>query len=1059
MPRMFTIQNQSGTKSVNLVPATLKGIHGQRDGLGPTRVPQGVLEGGKLAESYQLVVIEDDHDDLAATIQDLYDLLMDATLFGEDAWQNDPVYITQQGDSETNPRQATVLKWLDYEYPNLFGNPFSQSNIMDPLVVTILRTHPWRSSAIGSGGSQIAFEAFFQQAFKDDISVFDAVTPAWDGVVDFEEGDLSDFDNVQDADGDLNASQVQVHDGEWAARISFDDGNVARGDLNLDAVDQTSIVAGGWYRFGDTCRASFGSGEYIQTMESKGQGVQQVRLRILESSGSLVCLLGSREDDNVFATDLGSTPITAGWFHYFIMSKISTGANDGWTRLWLNFNLECELTGLDNDEKDYDDGRFGMIVTSVTSPAGEIDMDTLRVDSIGAPFVDKLAAVEGDYGIAIPIMDITARYVQFSGPTSEKVAIGEFVFNADYLEMSTGDSFAVLLFAGEASVSLRDAAGVRSIVSYTTTDTGTDVSNAINVSGETVIRLEVEISTGAGLDNGETRIYVNDVLLDTVANVDNDTKVMDELRFGATAGLDAGTYGFLLMDSCKLSYGRNPEPTKTHLVNFRDDVDVTHVKEKDAAAYAAIGLGGRLFPAVVAQNDAVIIGSTDQPLKSIVIPKLSDAGVFTTSTLILRYSTGAAAWTTLTLGTDYTCYPGPTLEDCLSQTDEDIVININMPDDAVKFNDGAAVAHYIAIWENNAAPVYASNPYLNLREQIYAQRSNHIEIPTSFLKGDSPPLANIRLWTPAGGDDDTSFANLSRILVGIKSEHGNVNLDEFEPFLNAGNVDNPAACTLTYGDDTASVADTEAPGGYHGYCDFAGTETIAKRVTFEMDDLLPSYDGEYRLLVGVQQIGGDPGDIVTKGRTFIGGTGDSDPHTDTRKKKTRGESNGMEVLDLGFVRFPLSRAYYADSLAATNIAVEILMERLTGTSVIRIYFAYLFPVSEGSVGVDDPVTDIATGSSALRGANVLDIDAGLIADRNQKYMVVGDELVPAQEWGRFNRPIEFKNRDVRTRLYFLMLHFAEGNDWNTEPLIATPGCHMLCEIFMSYGFATLRGAV
>ena len=119
MARTFTIRNQSNTKSVNLVPAALTGVMGQRGGFGPTRVPQEVLRGGKLAESYRLVVVGTSHDTVAASIQDLYDLLLQAALFDEDSWQNDPVYIVQQGDSETNVRYARVVTWLDYEYPNL----------------------------------------------------------------------------------------------------------------------------------------------------------------------------------------------------------------------------------------------------------------------------------------------------------------------------------------------------------------------------------------------------------------------------------------------------------------------------------------------------------------------------------------------------------------------------------------------------------------------------------------------------------------------------------------------------------------------------------------------------------------------------------------------------------------------------------------------------------------------------------------------------------------------------------------------------------------------------
>ena len=663
MARTFTIRNQSGTKSVDLVAATTVGIHGQRGGLGPTKVPQEVMLGGKIAESYQLIVAGTSHDNLATIVQELYDLLMQATLFSEDDWQNDPVYITQGGNTETNLRYSRVTKWLNYEYPNLFGNPFSQSNIMEPLTVTVVRTHPWDSQPVGTLGTAITL-------------------------------------------------------------------------------------------------------------------------------------------------------------------------------------------------------------------------------------------VESD------------------GPAA---------------------------------------------------------------------------------------------------------------------------------------------PTKVHIANFRDNVLITHFKESDGGAFTDLGATDTLFPvgAALTTGDYLIWGSTDQPLKHIVIPKLGTAAVFTANTFVLNYF--VAAWTALVLGTDYTCYPGPTLADCFAQIAEDIVISIKMPDDAALKVEDAANCYWIQLEETHANPVYAQNPIMHATETVYAQKNNYVEIPATSLVGDSFPLSNIRLWSPAGGDENTTFANLSRVLVSIKSEHGNVDLDNFEPFLNAGDVDNPGACALTYGADTASVADTTAPGGFHGLCDFATTETMAKRVTFVVDDLLPSYDGEYRLLVGVQQVTGDPGDIQVKGRIFVGGSADTDPHADTRVRKTRGADNGCEVLDLGFVRFPLSRAYYADVLTATDIAIEIHAERTTGASTLPIYFAYLFPVSEGSVGADDPVTDTTTGSSALRGLCVLDIDSGMIADRNQKYVIVGGELVPAKEWRRFNRPIEFKNRDTRTRLYFLMLHFATGNDWNTEPLIATFGCHLACEIFMSPRFATLRG--
>lgn len=669
MAQIFTIRNQSNTKSVDLMSATLTGIHGLRGGLGPTRIPQEVLVGGKLAESYQLVVFENDHDGTAALVQNLYDLLMQATQFGDEGWQGDAVYIVQKGRSETNERYSRVVTWLDYEYPNLFGNPFSQSSVLDPLVISIVRTHPWTSQPVGT------------------------------------------------------------------------------------------------------------LGDAIQLVESDG-------------------------------------------------------------------------------------------------PAA---------------------------------------------------------------------------------------------------------------------------------------------------------------------------------------------PDMVHVANFRDDGNLTFVKVDNGGAFTDIidaGTGTDLFPAAPVLDDALYLGANDDtPAKHYCIG-VSKAMVGFNGAFSLEYWDGADWLTATTLGVDYTIFSDTLgeiteLDDLFTATGLWSINVLPFSDWANTTIDGEDIR-----WLRIRISTFVAMATVPEKDgsDIYAQRSHFVEIPAASIVGDSHPIANIRLWTPSGGDENTTFANLSRALIGVKSEHGNVDLDDFEPFLNAGDVDNPGACSVAYGDDTSSVADNEAPGGFHAYCDF-GNANMVKRVTFTLDDLLPSYDGEYRLLIGVQQIGGDAGDINTKGRLFVGGATDTDPHADTRERVTRGESNGCEALDLGLVGFPLSRAYYSDVLTATDVVVEIHAERLTGAAVLRIYFSYLFPIGEGSIGIDDPVTDTTKGSSALRGGNVMDIDAGMIADRNQKYIIESGELIPAQEWRRFNRPIEFKNLATKTRLYFLMLHFAEGNDWNTEPMIATFGCHLACEIFMSYQFATLRGAI
>ena len=508
------------------------------------------------------------------------------------------------------------------------------------------------------------------------------------------------------------------------------------------------------------------------------------------------------------------------------------------------------------------------------------------------------------------------------------------------------------------------------------------------------------------------------------------------------------------------------DPDLVHVANFRDDGNLTFVKVDNGGVFTDIidaGTGTDLWPAAPALDDALYFGgSADTPPKHACV-NVSKAMAAFVGTFVLEYWDGADWLTGTVLGTDYTIFAEnggeiTSLNDLFTQTGLWSINVFPFSDWANTTIDGEDIRWFrIRI---SAFTSMGTIPEKN-GDDIYAQRTNSVEIPAASIDGDSPPLALLRLWAPSGGGSTVSPANLSRVLIGAKAEIGTVDLDDFEPMLNCGDEDNPGAWTTSYGDDTSAVADNASPGGFKAVCDFSGTTTMAKRITLLGDDLLEDYVGEYRLLVGCQQSGGDPGDIILKGRAFVGGSGDTNPHADTRERKTRGADKGLEVIDLGIIRFPLNRIFQADALAGVDIAAEVHAERTTGSATIAFDWIYLFPIGEGegAVGVDDPVNDITTGSSALRGGSVMDIDAGIIADRNQHSIFDGTNLLPiAGEWGRFNRPLPFENTGVRHKLYFLMLHYAVGNNWNTEPLIASSGCHLACEIFMNYGFALLRGS-
>ena len=515
--------------------------------------------------------------------------------------------------------------------------------------------------------------------------------------------------------------------------------------------------------------------------------------------------------------------------------------------------------------------------------------------------------------------------------------------------------------------------------------------------------------------------------------------------------------------------GGPADPSLVHVANFRDQTNVTHIYHYDDSAgvwsanLIAAASTTPLWPAAPLFPDFHLIGSSVGPFKHVAYGILVSA-VINWNTKLEYW--GGAAYLDMVLGVHYTLFRSSGGE-ILDDNQFFVVVGgglfiINLfPPAMTGWTTHADGPGGIGAWWIRIKVVSVTGttmiPQKNA-DAIYAPRRNHIEIPAAAIKGDTFPLANIRMWTPSGGGSSVGKSNLSRVLIGAKSdsEDGVVNLDDFEPMLNAGGAQNPAAWGVTYGIDTSMAFDKAGPGNQYALTTFATDGTFQTRVKFLGTAILPAYRGEYRLLVGVAQTGGNAGDISVGGRVFVGGIADEDPHSDTREAFTLGHDAGIEVLDLGLIQIPRSRAYSADTLASINLGIHLQSARYTGTGILAWLWIYLFPVLEGSVGVDDPVTDAIRGSSALRGGSYLDIDNGLIANRTLKFQLQGTDPVPADEWGRFNRPIEFRNIGKRTRLYFLMLHYSLG--WGEEPLIASLGNHMAVELFMHQRYLFLRGS-
>lgn len=498
------------------------------------------------------------------------------------------------------------------------------------------------------------------------------------------------------------------------------------------------------------------------------------------------------------------------------------------------------------------------------------------------------------------------------------------------------------------------------------------------------------------------------------------------------------------------SGGPNP-PTETGVSNFRDTHAIDTIKVDDGGVFGANLFGNagliNLFPAAPAVNDAIYFGS-DEVFFNVTF-WLTVAAVYVGVTFVWEYSDGAVGWPDLTLGDDLTLYP----DTGLWATTGLVAANFAVGSAWAKETVDGGNKFWIRCRISAIATSFTTPPANNLWA-IYNGRRPNITIPASSLKGDGPPYMLLRLKSPAGGDDDEFFSNISKILVGSKSR----NLDTFYSHLNAGNDGNPAAVAVTYGTDTSAVALDSSPGGDAAVITFATEISMVMRVRYTLTDLAAAYAGEYRPFLRVD----GAGTFVGKVQLVVRLDSTSDyaskiigPEVDVQSDE------GFEVVDLwplDRISIPFGRFMSADDLTGADIIFEVHASRSSGTGTLNILDLVLMPVDEWSVEYNDPVTDLEFGSSALRGLRLLDDDGGIIFNRCMMHVLSAWDGVawPAETWSRQGLPLRLDpNSDHK--LYFLMEHYNATGEWGGPPMSALPACYLAVSIYAQPIYYNLRG--
>jgi hypothetical protein len=195
-------------------------------------------------------------------------------------------------------------------------------------------------------------------------------------------------------------------------------------------------------------------------------------------------------------------------------------------------------------------------IRSLTFEAGLLIHDPTAFDvTAGANLaINAAAAMRGNYGFSVGIPAVGNRFGRLDDIPAYAAFTQTYLFDINSLTMADGDLLeisnvndgAVNLISVNLGYTLANGYFLRF-------DTRDDTSGAVigtNVlvnDGAMKIDAEFMAASYAGADNGYMRAYIDGVLVDQAVDLDNDGRLVRQVRLGVI-GVDAGTSGTLYYD-------------------------------------------------------------------------------------------------------------------------------------------------------------------------------------------------------------------------------------------------------------------------------------------------------------------------------------------------------------------------------------------------------------------------------------------------------------------------------------------------------------------------------
>ncbi|HSL30382.1 MAG TPA: NosD domain-containing protein [Anaerolineales bacterium] len=170
--------------------------------------------------------------------------------------------------------------------------------------------------------------------------------------------------------------------------------------------------------------------------------------------------------------------------------------------------------------------------------------------------VSTEAALVGGRGLQAVLDDNTSIYVTDDRPGTETQYRARFYFDPNSIRMSNGNTHAVFYgYSGTSTlvlrVQFRFSNGAYQLRAALLNDRSSWANTAWFALSDAphLIELGWRASTGAGANNGELTLWIDQVQRASLVNVDNDTRRIDRVRLGAVAGIDSGTRGTYYFDA------------------------------------------------------------------------------------------------------------------------------------------------------------------------------------------------------------------------------------------------------------------------------------------------------------------------------------------------------------------------------------------------------------------------------------------------------------------------------------------------------------------------------